>query len=88
METKLRRTAYLRIFKGNFNIPLNELRKKFTKELPDVDSNVIEILIRRKRNFDKKHLKAYLRGDKYFTFGFDELHKPERFKVMDVYFKK
>jgi hypothetical protein len=88
MEPKLRRTAYSRIFKGDFNLSLNELREKIIKQMPDVSPDVIEILIRRKRNFDKKHLKAYLRGDKTFTFGFDNLHRPVKYNVLSKYFKK
>lgn len=34
------------------------------------------------RNFEKKHLKAYLRGDKYFFFGVDAKGEPIRYKVL------
>ena len=33
------------------------------------------------RNFEKKHLKAYLRGDKYFFYGIDDLGNPKRYEV-------
>lgn len=32
------------------------------------------------RNLENKHLKAYLRGDKYFTFGFSE--EPNEFGLI------
>ena len=34
------------------------------------------------RNFEKKHLKAYLRGDKYFFFGVDAKGEPIRYEVL------
>lgn len=33
------------------------------------------------RNFEKKHLKAYLKGETLFQFGRDHLGKPMYFKV-------
>lgn len=37
------------------------------------------------RNFEKKHLKAYLRGDKFFTYGIDNLGKPITHEVQQEY---
>jgi hypothetical protein len=44
---------------------------------PDGTINKIE------RNFQNKHLKAYLRGDEYFTFGKDQkTREPQYFKTL------
>jgi hypothetical protein len=40
---------------------------------------------RLKRNFESKHLKAYLRGEPRFSFGFDEKHEPIWFVVKSVW---
>jgi len=40
------------------------------------------------RNFNKKMLKAYLRGDTHFSFGLDEQkHTPIMYKVLQELYK-
>ena len=67
-----------RKFDGDFDIPLSELRERARKEYPDGD---IERLARDKRNFNNKHLRAYLKGHQIFYFGKDEFNKPIPFVV-------
>jgi hypothetical protein len=38
-----------------------------------------------KRNFEKKHLKAYLRGDKEFSWGKDIQNNPIWYKVNEIW---
>jgi hypothetical protein len=38
-----------------------------------------------KRNFEKKHLKGYLNGDKYFSFGLDEKRNPIYYVVNEIW---
>lgn len=52
------------------------LRKEFLGKLDGFVDKV-------EKNFQKKHLKAYLRGDEYFTFGRDsKTGEPSWFKVL------
>jgi len=67
-----------RKFYGDFDIPLSDLREKARKEYPDGD---IERLARDKRNFNNKHLRAYLKGHQIFFFGKDNFNKPIPFVV-------
>ena len=58
------------------------LRKEFLGKL-DGFINKVE------KNFQKKHLKAYLRGDEYFTFGRNQkTREPEWFKVLYTFLKQ
>jgi hypothetical protein len=36
------------------------------------------------RNFEKKHLRCYLRGDKFFEYGHDEVGQPIRREVQQI----
>ena len=72
MKTKSRK------FDGDFDIPLSDLGEKARKEYPDGD---IERLARDKRNFNNKHLRAYLKGHQIFYFGKDNFNKPIPFVV-------
>jgi hypothetical protein len=40
---------------------------------------------RTKRNFESKHLRFYLRGDKEFSFGKDNLGHPVIYKVAEIW---
>ena len=51
-----------------------EPKRKFKGKIDNFDS-------KEERNFEKKHLKAYLRGDKYFFYGTDALGKPIQYEV-------
>ena len=37
---------------------------------------------KQERNFEKKHLKSYLRGDVTFSYGYDNERKPKFYKVL------
>lgn len=39
---------------------------------------------REESNFEKKHLKAYLKGDMLFSFGKDNRNQPKMFKVLEI----
>ena len=39
------------------------------------------------RNFEEKHLRAYIRGDRRFSFGFDKNHFPIWYDVKEVWSK-
>jgi len=46
---------------------------------------LIDFKDKEERNFEKKHLKAYLRGDEFFEYGLDERGKPIIRKVQQEY---
>lgn len=63
---------------------LNPLKRRFLGNLmgPYNFENKYE------RNFEKKHLREYLKGSEYFTYGFKEedgIKKPALFKVLQVF---
>ena len=51
-----------------------ESKRKFKGKLDNFDN-------KQERNFEKKHLKAYLRGDKYFFYGKDAFGNPIKHEV-------
>lgn len=51
-----------------------EPKRRFKGKIDNFES-------KEERNFEKKHLKAYLRGDKYFFYGTDALGKPIQYEV-------
>jgi hypothetical protein len=42
-----------------------------------------DALYRAVRNFNNKHLKAYLRGEKRFSYGKDANHEPVYYNVLE-----
>ena len=70
-----------RKFDGEFMVPMSELRARARKEYPDADEESIERFARDKRNFNNKHLRAYLKGAQIFHFGKDEFNRPRPFVV-------
>ena len=71
----------MRKFDGEFMVPLRELRERFRKENPEATEETIEGLAREKRNFNNKHLRAYIKGHQMFYFGKDKFHRPIPFVV-------
>ena len=71
----------MRRFTGDFMVPLAALRGRVRKEYPDASDELIERLARDKRNFNTKHLRAYIKGHQIFYFGKDEYHRPIPFVV-------
>ena len=52
--------------------------RKFLGKLMNLSKN--------ERSFEKKHLKGYLKGSKYFRYGFNSITKePEYYKVLQSY---
>jgi len=63
-----------------------DLKRNFGGELfVHVDKKNNPVEDRMKKNFQRKHLKAYLRGDKQFTFGKDAKGHDMWFVVKEKY---
>ncbi len=58
-------------------VPLSELRERFRKDNPKATDEEIEKLAREKRNFNNKHLRAYIKGHQIFHFGRDNYKRPQ-----------
>jgi hypothetical protein len=78
-------------------LPTFVLKDKFMEEIKEktrhfggslfvhVDKIKRPIEDRMNRNFEKKHLKAYLKGEPYFSFGFNFKHEPIYFVTKPVW---
>ena len=75
----------VRKYEGDYMVSMNELREKVKEEFPDFNDEQVEHLARDKRNFNKKHLDAYMKGQQIFYFGKDEFHRPIPFVVQAGY---
>ncbi len=65
----------------------NQKRRQFLGKLGYSISNkatgfIGDFMDKMERNFQNKHLKAYLRGDEYFTFGRNSKGEVAWFKVL------
>ena len=72
----------------NLSIPISEKRRHFGGQLfvPPDENGKRSPANKALSNFEKKHLKAYLRGDEGFAYGYDKLHKPLWFVVVVNWF--
>lgn len=70
-----------------------EKKKQFLGKLGNTINNsktgfLGDFIDKIERNFQKKHLKAYLRGDEYFSFGKNQkTGEPEWYKVLYTFDK-
>lgn len=72
-----------RRFLGMVNPTRQEIMEVLEKDR-ELSDDQLEAAYRRIRNFEKKHLKAYLRGQKRFSFGVDMLNMPVWYDVKQI----
>ena len=71
----------MRTFLGDFNIPWRDLAVQIREKFPDLSDEQVERGAKDRRNFNKKHLQAYIKGHQIFHFGKNEYNIPIPFVV-------
>ena len=66
---------------GEFNRPWKDIVVEIRGKNSSWSDERIERAAKDRRNFNTKHLRAYLRGQQIFHFGRDELNHPIPFVV-------
>ena len=59
----------------------DELKAALKEKFPDAPEDEMAMRLKLERNFQNKHLRAYLRGARQFTFGVDMKNQPMYFNV-------
>ena len=62
-----------------------ELKRHFGGVLRVIKKQDMMAEYRHIRNFEGKHLRAYLRADSMFSYGHNEYHNPQWFKVKEIW---
>ena len=70
-----------RIFEGEFNLTWQEIAKDIRVKYPNWSKERTARAAKDRRNFNTKHLRAYIKGHQIFHFGVDEFNKPIPFVV-------
>lgn len=70
-----------RKFEGEFNRSWREIAKEIRVGNPKWSDERIERAAKDRRNFNTKHLRAYLKGQQIFHFGRNEYNIPNPFVV-------
>ena len=70
-----------RIFEGEFNRPWKEIASGIRANNPNWSDERIERAAKDRRNFNTKHLRAYIKGNQIFHFGKNEYNIPTPFVV-------
>jgi len=60
-----------------------DIKEELKKKYPDISEEEMAVRIRVESNFQKRHLRAYLRGQKKFSWGRDVKKMPIWYEVKD-----
>ena len=64
-------------------LTLNDIKETLKEKFPNIPEKEMELRVRLESLFQKKHLKAYLRGQDRFQYGHDNAGRPLFFEVED-----